>query len=86
MGGEGGGSAGGKRWEIVSSSVCERSKKTAKNGAKGVKERYKRHGDPVGESEGQNMVKTAEERYRETRENIGGDIRKAGKVVCEPGL
>ena len=40
----------------------------------------------MGESDGQNMVKTDEERYRETRENTGGNIRKAGKVLCEPGL
>ena len=36
-----------------------------------------------GAKQGEN---TDEERYRETRENTGRNIRKAGKVLCEPGL
>ena len=66
--------------EIVSSSLCERrNKKTRGKGQKTWRPGWRVRGIKHGEE-------TDEERYRETRKNTGGNIRKAGKVVCETGL
>lgn len=59
-----------------------------KEEVKRLEERGKRHGDLLENRVGwaKHGEDTDEERYRGTRENTGRNIRKAGKVLCEPGL